>query len=77
MKYVDAIRSGLAVVYAIGYFALVHIIFTTPIPPENQRAADILIGVMTTIMATVFNFYFSSSVGSKEKTALIGRMSNE
>ena len=44
----------------------------TPIPPENIRFADLVIGfLLGQIVATMINFFFGSSSGSMRKTDIL------
>jgi hypothetical protein len=51
-------------------FAAAYIGFITfgTIPPDNQRFADTILGfLLGTVVATILQFFFGSSMGSKEK----------
>jgi hypothetical protein len=51
-------------------FAASYIGFITfgTIPPDNQRFADTILGfLLGTVVATILQFFFGSSMGSKEK----------
>ena len=54
-------------------FAAVYILWITfgNVPDDNQRFADTILGfLLGTIVAAVIQFFFGSSVGSKEKDKL-------
>jgi len=52
-------------IFASGYIAFIT--FGT-IPPDNQRFADTILGfLLGTVVATILQFFFGSSMGSKEK----------
>jgi hypothetical protein len=55
--------------------AVVYIAFITfaDIPLSNVRFADTILGfILGTVIATVLNFWFGSSIGSKDKAELLG-----
>jgi len=52
-------------IFAAGYIAFIT--FGT-IPPDNQRFADTILGfLLGTVVATILQFFFGSSMGSKDK----------
>jgi len=52
-------------IFAAGYIAFIT--FGT-IPEDNQRFADTILGfLLGTVVATILQFFFGSSMGSKEK----------
>jgi len=57
-------------------FAMVYIAFITfyPIPQQSQRFADTILGfLLGTIVAAIIQFFFGSSMGSKEKDKLFSK----
>jgi len=49
-------------------FTYIFFITFTEIPESNQRFADTILGVViATIITTIYNFFFGSSKGSKDK----------
>jgi hypothetical protein len=53
-------------------FAYIFFITFFPIPQQNQRFADTILGVViTVIFATIYNFFFGSSKGSADKNVLL------
>jgi len=49
-------------------FAYIFFITFSEIPESNQRFADTILGVViATIITTIYNFFFGSSKGSKDK----------
>lgn len=67
----------LSCLYTFGYFAMVYVLLSgkMTIPATQSGIADGLILVMTTAQAAIMHFWFGSSLGSKEKTTLIGKQS--
>lgn len=66
-------QYALGVVYTLGYFILLYGVFSgnLAISPENSQVTTILLGVLSAGQTQIFNFFFGSSAGSKEKTALM------
>ena len=55
-------------------FAYIFVITFLTIPAQNQRFADTILGVVISIIfGTIYNFYFGSSTGSKDKQELIAK----
>lgn len=53
-------------IFAMSFFAFASFY---PIPDNNQRIVDTIIGVLIgTVLTGFFNFFFGSSKGSKDKT---------
>jgi hypothetical protein len=59
----------LSAMFTIGYFWVLIILLkgSAAIAPENQPVANVVVGVLTAAMTTIFAFWFGSSYGSKEK----------
>jgi len=56
-------------------FLYVFVITFLTIPAENQRFADTILGVVISIIfGTIYNFYFGSSQGSKDKDELTKKL---
>lgn len=52
-------------------FTYIFVITFVTIPESNQRFADTILGVViATIITTIYNFFFGSSKGSKDKDEL-------
>ena len=52
-------------------FVYIFVITFVTIPESNQRFADTILGVViATIITTIYNFFFGSSKGSKDKEEL-------
>ena len=62
----------LATAWSIFAFIYVMCITFLPIPANNLRFADTIIGfLLGTVVATIMNFFFGSSSGSEKKTDLL------
>ena len=55
-------------------FTLIYLIIFTTIPPENSKYADIVLGVLMSILGTIFAFYYGHSKSSGEKTEMLKEM---
>ena len=59
----------LTVFWSVAAVAYVGFITFGVIPDKNVRFADTILGfILGTVVATMLNFWFGSSIGSKEKT---------
>lgn len=59
------ILGGVWSIYAMGYLAAITWI---PVPQENRDFANIILGFLTgTVVATVINYFFGASDGSRKK----------
>ena len=65
----------LGTVYTVGYFVLLYGVFagSLVIPQESASVVTILLGVLSAGQTQIFNFFFGSSAGSKQKTPLINK----
>ncbi|WP_165190729.1 hypothetical protein [Caulobacter soli] len=58
----------LAILVTLGFFGVIAHALTTP---TSNPLAQTLLGVLGTAWISIIGFYFGSSVGSKEKTAIL------
>ena len=65
-----------AVALALACF-VIGALFSVPVPPENQRLADVAFGVVLGWGTMIVMFHFGSSQGSKDKTEQIGNFKKE
>ncbi len=63
----------LATIIVIGIFWLFSELLTAEIPKENIKLLDMLTGALLTAFTLIVGYFFGSSMGSKEKTALISK----
>jgi uncharacterized membrane protein len=60
-------RNSLAIVLIAFSIIYITLITFVPIPPENVRFADTIIGfLLGTIVSTIINYYYGSSKGSSD-----------
>lgn len=69
----DWAPAVLAVVVHVLLAFLLYAMFTRAIPEQNKSAADILVGVLGGGVASVWSYYFGSSIGSKAKTEALSK----
>ncbi len=60
----------LSTVYIAGYFTILGVVLTgkVNVDPDLKSLTNILIGVLTGTIPMIMQFWFGSSLGSKEKT---------
>lgn len=59
-------------------FIYIYLITFVPIPKGNERYADVCLGfLLGTFMATIVQFFYGSSSNSKDKDAVIKKMSEK
>lgn len=69
----DYTQDILAYGAIIGFFAVLYALFVYTLPEGLPRDAFlVLLGTLTKIVSDLYNYYFGSSAGSKQKTALMG-----
>ena len=73
----DTTTRNLAYFVTAGFFVVLVLLIVYPqiMPSTNSDAKAViqtLLGVLGTAWVSIISFYFGSSVGSKEKTALLG-----
>ena len=63
----------IATVIFLGFFGTGYALIFKEIPAGSRDPLMLMLGVLGTIVVQVVNFWFGSSKGSKEKTALMGK----
>ena len=69
-------QMGLSLLFLLGYFGLIYLFFSSPALTTDldlwaKGQLGILIGIITASVAQIMAYWFGSSSGSKEKTALL------
>lgn len=61
-------------IFILGYVAVLYSVFSggVGINAEDRPMAMILVGMLSAGVTQILNFFFGSSSGSKEKTAILG-----
>lgn len=68
----------LAIISIVFTFLYLSAITFAPIPQNNVRFADTIMGALITlVLATVYNYFFGSSEGSHRKTDMIDKLSDD
>ncbi|MEQ1888363.1 MAG: hypothetical protein ABL951_04175 [Alphaproteobacteria bacterium] len=76
----DWIQAALALLAVLGFFGILTFIFVKGLnqmeTPEGLLVAT-LVGYCASEYKTVYNYYFGSSTGSKQKTEMMDTMMKE
>ncbi len=70
----DKAPAVLAAVVLIGFFAVLAYVILYGLPENGGEVIMLLIGAVASFPGQVLNFYFGSSVGSKNKDSMIERL---
>lgn len=63
---------ALGAVIVIGFFTLLGLLATRGIPANNAELLHLSIGALIGSFGTVVTYFYGSSLGSKEKTKILG-----
>jgi hypothetical protein len=66
----------IAIAIMVAFFSLLAMMLTREIPRANERAFDIMLGMLASGVTTVLTYYFGSSSSGRAKDAVIGRIAN-
>lgn len=70
----DAMPGVLAAVVFIGFFGILGaLMFIKEIPEAALSPLNIMLGALSTLLVQIGAYYFGSSKGSADKTALLGK----
>lgn len=64
-------------VILVGFFGLVALLMTTPLPPDSRDIVQILVGALAALMVQVANYFFGSSAGSAAKNGIIADLKGD
>jgi hypothetical protein len=67
----DRVPAALAVIVVAGFFAVLGVMLFGGVPREAETEFSIMLGALGAMAAAVMNYYFGSSVSSREKTHLL------
>jgi hypothetical protein len=67
----DIFMFGLAGLITLGYFSLVGIVLFVPIPKGSGLYVGMLFGGLQSAFISVISYFYGSSSGSAEKTAIM------
>lgn len=62
----------LGALIVIGFFVLLYILVYSGIPETNKEILNIVVGALIGSFTGVVGYFFGSSIGSKDKTDLMG-----
>ena len=71
IKMQDWTPSVLGALVIVGFFMVLGGMVAFKLPPGAETEFSIMLGALATMTAAVVNYFFGSSVGSREKTRLI------
>lgn len=63
----------LAALISVGFFVLLGILMFVQIPEANKEILYLAIGTELAGVSTIVGYFYGSSIGSKEKTELLGK----
>ena len=66
-----AVLGGLIMV---GFFLLLWVLMTQPLPADSADVVQILVGALAALMVQVANYFFGSSAGSTAKNGIIAEL---
>ena len=61
----------ISVAYVFAFTSVLYVVFVMDVTwsESQEKMANVLIGILSSGLVTILNFWFGSSSGSKEKTA--------
>lgn len=68
----DHVPGFLAFAVVAGFFGVLATMLIADIPTGAETEFSIMLGALATMAASVMNYYFGSSAGSRAKTQLLG-----
>jgi hypothetical protein len=72
-KIKDIAGYVLAGLIVTGFFILLYMLIRDSVPEGNRDILHIVVGSLVGSFGTVVQYFFGSSMGSKEKTKLMGK----
>lgn len=65
-------QVGLSALFIVGYFTMMGLFFSESMTVPMDDTFKVLIGVLTASIPQILAFWFGSSIGSKQKTDIMG-----
>ena len=72
----DKTPAVLATVVVVGFFSILYLMIFTTVSEAAHDAVMLLLGTLSGALVSVFSYYFGSSSGSANKSALIEKVLN-
>ncbi len=78
MRMKGAPQLWLSLLFISGFLGILYIVFMGDIDLDGtmKDSAVMLLGILSAGVTQIMNFWFGSSLGSKEKTELLGKDNN-
>lgn len=67
----DKFQYGLGAVIVLGFFVLLAGLLFVAVPAQNEKAFDIMLGILSMGVGSVIGYFYGSSKGSSEKNDII------
>lgn len=78
MKRVNEIfMHSLGALLILGFFVLLFLLVVKPVPVQNGELLYLVAGALIGNFSSVVNYFFGSSMGSKQKTELLAKKPQE
>lgn len=78
MKKINEIYAYiLAGLLIVGFFILLFLLVIKPIPVQNSELLYLVTGTLLGSFTSVVSYFFGSSMGSKQKTEILAKKSQE
>lgn len=72
-KLKEMLTTSLAITLVLGFFVLLYILVFVEVSQQNKEILNLVVGALIGTFTQVINYYFGSSVGSKEKTKMLSK----
>jgi len=76
MKTTDKIVFILAITITISILAILGLLVFVEIPSKNEQPLNIILGTLVAAFGAIIQYFFGSSLGSKDKQEIINNSNN-
>ena len=74
---IDILQLSVGILVMGAFLLITYALIYIPIPPQNQAALNILLGIISAGVGSLVGYYFGSSKGSQKKTDLIDKITDQ